>query len=175
MMPMGMSRWGFLASCAAVLTDVGKEDKARPTHDARPAKFAPVPRVGRDEGMPVGGIDGPNGADDEEEHDRELDENDDVVEAGRFLDPDDQHRGDKSDDEDGGEVENRGDVRQGARVGPERLDLVRQTRVQGDPSNLHFQGSRQRGGDLHEFDAAGGRELRGNVYPKVSQERNHVA
>ena len=96
-----------------VKPDIGEENKARPAHDARPAKFAPVPGVGRNERMPVGGIDGPNGPDDEEQHDGEFDEDDDVVEAGGLLDADDQQRRDKSDDEDGGQVENRRHVRQG--------------------------------------------------------------
>ena len=54
-MPMGMSRWGFLASCAATLTpleaDIGEEDHAGGAEHAGPAELPEVPVLGGMKGV----------------------------------------------------------------------------------------------------------------------------
>ena len=61
---------------------------------------------------------------DDEEHDRDLEDHDQVVDPGRFLDPDDQDRAHHGDDEDGGEVDQRaGHVQAGVGASGHHVDL----------------------------------------------------
>jgi len=61
------------------------------------------------------GIDVGRAAENKEDDDGELDDNDDIVEAGRFTDPDHKEDGGGQADEDGGEVE------EGATLGPDAV------------------------------------------------------
>ena len=81
-----------------------------PGHDARPAEVAGLAGVGGDERMPVGGIDRVRGARDEQQHDSNFDADDQVVEVGRLLDANDQQGRNDENDDDGGQIKDRGDV-----------------------------------------------------------------
>jgi len=85
--------------------DVGEEDDSGPGEDTAPTEFPEAAGVFRDEGDPVVGIDVGRAAENEENDDGELDDNDDIVEAGGFTDADDEEDGGSQTDEDGGEVE----------------------------------------------------------------------
>ena len=97
-----------------VEADVGEEDHAGAGHHPAPAEGAPDRQpVGthclrRNERVPVGRVHRVDRADDEEQHHRDLHDHDHVVDVGRLLDADHQQRGDDRDDDDGGQVEDRG-------------------------------------------------------------------
>ena len=102
-MPIGMSRCGFFASCAAVETgveaDIGEEHHRGPAHQTAHAIFAgrdigrnePALRIAR--GYPVVEADERRGGGDEHDNDHELDRDDHVVRSRRFVDADDEQRG----------------------------------------------------------------------------------
>ena len=76
-----------------VEADVGEEDHGRALQDAGAAEAAEDALVRGDEGRPVLGLHVGGGGGDEGQHHRDLDEDDDGVEAGRLLDADDQDDG----------------------------------------------------------------------------------
>jgi hypothetical protein len=94
-MPSGMSRLGFLASCAAVETAskpyIGEEHDRRGAQHAAPTELAGrlvrryerALRVGRRH--PVLGVEIEDPGDDEDQHDGDLDHHDHIVEAGGFA------------------------------------------------------------------------------------------
>ena len=59
----------------------------------------------RDKWVPVGRIDVREPESDHEQNDGDLDEDDDVIEARRLLDPDHEQEGDQGDQDDSREVE----------------------------------------------------------------------
>jgi hypothetical protein len=97
MMPMGMSRCGFFASCAAVLT-------------ASKPMYAHA-RARRNERMPVGGIDCVSRAEDEQQYDRHFHKHDYVVYRRRFANADHQQQRDDGNDDDGWQIEDGSDLR----------------------------------------------------------------
>ena len=120
--------------------------------------------------MPVCRMDCPDRADNKEQHDCNLGENDQIIEPCRFLDPDDQQGGDKGNDDDGGQVENGGDLLQRGRVCAGGPDLFRQPGAQSGPARCHFQSRGQGGRDVNQVRAPGRGELRRNLNPKVPKE-----
>ena len=123
--------------------------------------------------MPVGRVDRMGGADDEKQDDADFYDDDDTVKVGRFLDSDHQQRRHDEDYDDGGKIEHRGDVGQGAGINPSLLDLFGQ-RAKSRPARPGFQRRRQRRGQINQLRAAGGRQLRRQVDSKIAQERDHV-
>ena len=106
-MPIGRSRWGFLASCAAVET-ASKPMYAKKMTPAPAAEGAVVGlhRLG-DERLPVPRIDIRRAESDDEQDDRDLDDHDEVVHGRRLADADHQQTGEQRDQEYRGHVEDR--------------------------------------------------------------------
>ncbi len=78
--------------------DIGDEHDGGAAHDAAHAKFAESAAVGRNEGVPVGGVHVEGAEADEGQHDRELDRDHDVVQPRRFPGAADQQRRDQHHD-----------------------------------------------------------------------------
>ena len=101
MMPMGMSRCGFLRFLGGgrdrIEADVGEEDDGAAGEHARPA-FG-------NEGMVVGGMNEAHADEDERQDGGDLQQHHDVVGLGRFADAAHQHHGQQHDDEKRGNVE----------------------------------------------------------------------
>ena len=125
--------------------------------------------------MPVGGIDGAGGARDEQQHHADFDEDNQVVEIGGLFDADHQQRRDNENDDDCGQIKDRGDVGQGGGVGSERADLVGEVSAEGRPAGSHFQPRRQRGRQINQLSAARCCKLGRHYNAKVAQERDDVA
>src|SRR4029077_20163732 len=86
--------------------DVGEEDNARRAHDASPTEVAELASgVRRNEWMPVGGLHEHETEADDEEHDRQLQKHDEVVEASRLLDADHEQRRHQADENDRRDVD----------------------------------------------------------------------
>ncbi len=72
---------------------------------AAPSVLTEDAGVGGDERSVVFGLDVPDSKADKDEDDGYFDDDDDRIDAGRFLDAADEEHGDHADDEDGGQVD----------------------------------------------------------------------
>ena len=108
-----------------VKADIGKENRRRAGRDASNTKH-PGPLRGRNEGMPVTPgefrmVEEESAPEKQKDaHDGQLDDHDRRVEIGRFLDPDDQHRGHDQNGTKGHKVEDTRDMRQRCRIDSRR-------------------------------------------------------
>ena len=101
-MPMGMSFWGSRASRAAgngIESDISEEDGAGAHHDSAQSELTESAGVHRQVRGVIRAMDERPPHADEDDHHGQLDDHNQSVGAGRFLDPHhQQHRDQKHDD-----------------------------------------------------------------------------
>ena len=108
--------FGFLGGSGdGIEADVGKKDDSGTGKDAAPTELPEAAGVFGNEGNPVVSIDVGRAAENEEDDHGEFDDDDDIVEAGGFTDPDHEKDGGGQADEDSGEVE------EGSTLGPDAV------------------------------------------------------
>lgn len=107
-MPIGMFRFGFFVSWAAVLTasnpEEGEEYDGRPSQDAGEAIFAQHARIGRDVRCIVVGIDVFPAEYDKNQYDGNLQEYNEAVEDGAAFRTPYQEEAHQHDDKEGGDI-----------------------------------------------------------------------
>src|SRR5205807_6147058 len=113
------------------------EDHSGGSDNSLQPKFSSALR-GRNKGMPVGWIDVGNADRQKDENDDELDGNDQIVEAGGFLDADNQQGADEQDDKHRRQVKYGGGVAQGGRVDSSTFDLAQKIGLNPRPTAPHL-------------------------------------
>src|SRR6185312_4675057 len=85
--------------------DIGEEDGRCAADDAADPEFAELARIFRYDRHVVGGVDIEDADGDHRQHDRHLDDDDDVIDQGGFGDAAYQDHRHHDDDEDGAEIQ----------------------------------------------------------------------
>src|SRR5262249_46351336 len=95
----------------SVEPDVCEKHYPSALHHAAPAEMPARAGAGRDERMPVSGIDAVSRTDDEEQHHCYFYKHNDVIDIGGFANADYEQQGDNTDDDDRWQIEDRRDLR----------------------------------------------------------------
>ena len=97
--------------------------------------YMPVPGIGRNERVPVAGVDVAHAEQDEQHDHRDLDGDDDRIERGRLLDADVADGGDRRDDRHGGQIDDGAGAHQVQRV---RALIEWRVRKRGRDVDVHL-------------------------------------